>query len=112
MSLRSGNGSLSPLRPLPSVQSSILFLAHRVLSLRNCLFALRQDHLDVAWVAHVGIDTTVSAVCAAALLGCLVDLDVLDDQVGGIETLDVGIGFGVLEETEQEFGGFDGVASF
>jgi hypothetical protein len=44
--------------------------------------------------------TTVSTVCAAALLGGLVDLDVLDDQVTGIETLGVGVGFGVLQETK------------
>ena len=66
----------------------------------------------MAWVAHVGVDTTMGTVCAAALLGCLVDLDVVDDQVGGVETLDVRVGFGVLQETEEKFGGFDGVAGF
>ena len=63
----------------------------------------------MAWVGHVWVDTTVSTVCSAALLGSLVDLDVLDNQVGGVETLGVGVGFGVLEETEQEFGGLDWV---
>ena len=66
----------------------------------------------MARVAHVGVDATVGAVRAAALLRCLVDLDVLHDQVGGIEPFDVGIGFGVLEEAEQEFGGFDGMTGF
>ena len=66
----------------------------------------------MAGVAHVGVDTTVSTVCAATLLGCLVDLDVLDDKVGGVKTLDIGIGFGVLEETEEEFGRLYWVASF
>lgn len=51
--------------------------------------------------------TTVSTVCAAALLGGLVDLDVLDNQVAGIETLGVGIGLSVLEETEDERSGLD-----
>lgn len=49
----------------------------------------------------------MSTVCASSLLRCLVDLDVLDDEVGGIEALGVGIGFGVLEETEEELGGLD-----
>lgn len=49
----------------------------------------------------------MGTVCSAALLGCLIDLDVLDDQVSGIKTLCIGIGFGVLQETEQELGGLD-----
>jgi len=52
----------------------------------------------------------VSAVCAAALLGSLVDLDVLDDQVAGVEALGVGVGLSVLEEAEEELGGLDGPA--
>jgi len=47
---------------------------------------------------------------AAALLGRLVDLDVLDDQVAGVQALGVGVGFGVLEEREEEGGGFLGPA--
>lgn len=54
--------------------------------------------------------TTVSTVCAPSLLGSLVDLDVLDDQVAGVETLGVGVGLSVLEETEEELGGLDGPA--
>ena len=53
---------------------------------------------------------TVGAVCAAALLGSLVDLDVLDDQVAGVKALGVGVGLGVLEETQEELGGLDGPA--
>ena len=49
----------------------------------------------------------MGTVCASSLLWCLVDLDVLDDEVGGIEALSVGIGFGVLEETKEELGGLD-----
>jgi hypothetical protein len=41
----------------------------------------------------------------------LIDLDVLDDEVAGVETLGVGVGLGVLEETEEEFSGLDGPAS-
>src|SRR5690349_14679525 len=37
----------------------------------------------------------------------LIDLDVLDDEVAGVETLGIGVGFGVLEETDEELGGLD-----
>ena len=52
----------------------------------------------------------MGTVCASPLLGGLVDLDVLDDQVAGIETLGVGVGLGVLEQTEKKLGGLDGPA--
>ena len=55
--------------------------------------------------------TTVSTVCAAALLGSLVDLNMLDDQVAGVETLGIGVRLGVLEETEEKLGRLDGPAS-
>jgi hypothetical protein len=53
----------------------------------------------------------VGTVCAPSLLRGLVDLDVLDDQVAGVETLGVGVGLSILEETEEELGGLDGPAS-
>lgn len=43
----------------------------------------------------------MGTVSAPALLGGLVDLDVLDDQVAGVETLGVGVGLGVLKEREE-----------
>jgi hypothetical protein len=49
----------------------------------------------------------VSTVCSSALLGGLVDLDVLNNQVAGIETLGIRICLCVLEETEKEFGRLD-----
>jgi hypothetical protein len=52
----------------------------------------------------------VSPVRAAALLGRLVDLDVLDDEIAGVEALGVGIRLGVLEEAEEELGGLGGPA--
>lgn len=54
---------------------------------------------------------TVCTVCAAALLWCLVDLDVLYDKVTGIEALGIGVGLSVLEETEKELSRLDGPAS-
>lgn len=50
--------------------------------------------------------TTMGAICPTALLGCLIHLDVLDDQVPCVEPLGVGVGFGVLEQAQQELGGF------
>ena len=89
-----------------SAAKSLLIL-HDILALRYYFVTLGQDQFDVAWVAHVRVDTTVSTVCSATLLGCLVDLDVLDKEVTSIETFCVGIGFGVLEESKEEFGRFD-----
>lgn len=101
------------------------------LGLLDNLLTLGKDELDVARVRHVGVDlnvgsvnffsspaaelefstyTTVGTVSTSALLGGLVDLDVLDDKVGGVETLGVSVGLGVLQETEQELGRLDGPA--
>ena len=121
-----------PLATLAARQMSLL-TRHNLGSLLHDLLALGEDHLDVAGVGHytnesalsltksrtskcgshtVWVDTTVSTVRASPLLGSLVDLDVLDDQVAGIQTLGVGIGLGVLEQAEQELGGLDGPAGF
>ena len=54
--------------------------------------------------------TTMRTVGTAALLGRLVDLDVLHDQVAGVEAFGVGVRFGVFEQAEEEFGGFLGPA--
>ena len=54
----------------------------------------------------------MSTMCAAALLRGLVDLDVIDDEVAGVETFCVCVGFRVLQETEQELGRLDGPSSF
>lgn len=56
--------------------------------------------------------TTVSAIRPTPLLRRLVHLDVLDDQVSRVQALGVGVGFGVLEQAEEELGGFDGPARF
>jgi hypothetical protein len=52
----------------------------------------------------------VSTVRPPALLGSLVDLDVLNDEGTGVEALGVSVGLGVLEEAEKELGGLDGPA--
>ena len=52
----------------------------------------------------------MSAVGTSALLGSLVDLDVLDDEVAGVKTLGIGVGLSVLEQGKEELGGLDGPA--
>lgn len=56
--------------------------------------------------------TTVSAIRPTSLLRRLVHLDMLDDQVPRVEALGVGVGLGVLEQAEEELGGFDGPTGF
>jgi hypothetical protein len=53
----------------------------------------------------------VSTICASPLLGRLVDLNVLDDQVAGIQALGIRVRLSVLEERQEELGGLDGPAS-
>lgn len=55
---------------------------------------------------------TMSTVRASSLFRRLVDLDMLDDQVAGIEALGIGVRFSVTEKTEQELRRLDGPASF
>lgn len=52
--------------------------------------------------AHVRVDTAVGAVGPPASAGGLVDLDVRDEEHVGVETLELGVGLGVLEQVEQE----------
>lgn len=61
--------------------------------------------------AEVGIDATMGTVGAATHLGGLVDLDVLDNNLLQVETLGVGVAFGILEESQQELGALLGPAS-
>ena len=59
-------------------------------------------------IASMKAYTTMSTICSSTLLGCLVDLDVLDNEVSGIKTLGIRICLCILEETEEEFGRLDG----
>lgn len=49
--------------------------------------------------------TTMGTVGPSPLLGSLVDLNVRNQKVGGVEALGVGIGLSIAEETEKELGG-------
>jgi hypothetical protein len=56
--------------------------------------------------AHV--HSTVGSVSPSPGLGGLVNNNVLDNQLLNSEVLSVGVGLGVLKETEEELNGFDG----
>jgi hypothetical protein len=51
--------------------------------------------------------TTVRPVCPTSLFRCLVDLDVLDNQVACVQTLRVRIRLGVLQQGEEKIGRLD-----
>ena len=61
--------------------------------------------------AHVGVDPTVGTVRSPAHVGSAVDLDVVDDEVVGVEALVLGVGLRVLQEVEEELGGLLGPAT-
>ena len=52
----------------------------------------------------------MSTICTSTLFGRLVDLDMLDNEVAGVQTLGVGVRFRILEEREEILGGLDGPA--
>jgi hypothetical protein len=52
----------------------------------------------------------MGTICSSALLWCLVDLNVLDNEVSGVQSLGFGIGFGVLEKINEKFARLDGPA--
>lgn len=52
----------------------------------------------------------MGTVCASALLGSLVDLDVLDNEGTGVEALGISVGLSVAEEDEDVLGGLGGPA--
>lgn len=54
----------------------------------------------------------MGTVSTTALFGRLVDLNVLDDKVAGVEALCVCVCLRVLEKAEEKFGGFFGPAGF
>lgn len=64
----------------------------------------------MAGARHVGVDPTVGTIGSAALFRGLVDLDVLYNEVGCVETLGFGVGLGVLEEAKEELRRLDGPA--
>ena len=61
-----------------------------------------EDELNVRRRAHESVDTTMSAVSAAAELRSHVCLDVRHGKGGNIESLRLGVRLSVLEEVEHE----------
>lgn len=51
---------------------------------------------------------TMCTIGTAALFRCLVDLNMLDDQIARIKAFCIGVCFGIFEETEEKLGGFYG----
>lgn len=80
------------------------FAIGNILCLGNGLLSLREDELDVARVGHIRVDTTVGAISSPPLLGSVVNLNVLDDEITSVKTLGIGVRFGVLEEAKNKLG--------
>uniref|UniRef100_A0A5F9CBV9 Secreted protein n=1 Tax=Oryctolagus cuniculus TaxID=9986 RepID=A0A5F9CBV9_RABIT len=83
-------------------------LCHLLFWLRNNLFLLSEDHLDVARGAHVRVDPAVGSVGPAAHLGGLVHLDVLNDHRIYIQTLQLSITLCIFKHVQQKLGTFFG----
>merc|ERR1712141_645924 len=66
----------------------------------NDLFLLRQNHLDVARTAHVRIDSSVSSIRSTSHVGGTVHLDMINYKGVHVQTLDVRIGFCILEKLQ------------
>jgi hypothetical protein len=92
---------------LPGIQAPLFARHSTFIPLLHHLIALRQDHLNVARVAHIRVDSAVGSVCSPTLLGSLVDLDALNGEVAGVQALEFRVGFGIFEEGEKEFGRLD-----
>ena len=55
---------------------------------------------------------TMRPISTSPLLRRLIYLDMFDDQIAGVETLGIGVGFCIFEESKKELGGLLGPASF
>ena len=70
--------------------------------LRHGRLLLRQRQLHVARARHVRADAAVRAVGAAALLDCLVHLDVRDVERVDVEAFHLGVGLCVAKQADQQ----------
>jgi hypothetical protein len=77
-----------------------LFLALLGL-LGHTLLAFGEDHLDVARVRHERIDATVCTVSTSAVLGRLVDADVLNKETINVERLEFGVRLGISKKLQK-----------
>jgi len=79
-----------------------------VAAFNNDVVFLRENELDVTRRGHVGVDAAVGAVRTTPHLGSPIHLNVSDDEMVDVEAFIVGVGLGVLQEREKEFGGLLG----
>ena len=103
--LEGGNGSARS-----ELLADLLALA-LLLATGDSLGLGSEVELDVRGGGLVLVDTAVSAVGAAAVVGGLVDLGVGDHEVLDVHGLGIGVGLGVGEEAEEELGSLLGVAT-
>merc|ERR1712223_217800 len=68
----------------------------------NSDFVFAQHNFNVTWGGHVWVDTTVSSVCSSSLLSSSVDLDMVDDESINVKAFNFGIGFSILQHTEND----------
>jgi len=66
------------------------------------LVFLRKDDFNVAWTAQVRVNATVSSVCASAHLRSAVNLDVFDNQMIRVKTLELGIALSILQHLQKK----------
>merc|ERR1711972_965262 len=69
-------------------------------SFAESLFFFDQSQFNVAWRAHVWVNTTVSTICSSSHFWCTVYLNVVNDEMIGIQALVLSIGFCVLQKVK------------
>ena len=84
-----------------------LFLLRLGLGTSEGLLLLDEGELDVAGRGHVGVDPTVGPVSSTSHLGGTVHLDVINDEVVGVQSLVLRVALGVLEHVEEELAGLE-----
>jgi len=75
------------------------------------LLLLSENDLNVAWTAHVCVDSSVSAVGASTHLGRTVYLDVFYDKVIRVQALELCIALCIFKHLKQELGALLGPAT-
>lgn len=76
----------------------------RLLGFGHSLFLFGQDNLDVTRATHVRGYTPMSAVGPSSHLWCSVHLDMIDNQMVSIQSLELGVAFCVLQHLEEKLG--------
>merc|ERR1712243_63210 len=66
------------------------------------LLLFDEGQLDVAGRGHVGVDSTVGSVGSTPHLRGTVNLDVINDQMVGVQTLVLGVALRVLQHVQKE----------